>query len=179
MLQDGLLFLGPCSTDTEPLVVLEFLHRVADALEEFLGAPLLASKLEANYDVIAQVLGEMCDGGLIGGTEANALRDVVDTPTWMGRLLGGVGLPGYVLYTKRPSTTTTNKRPTALLLLWVLLRHPSLAWGAVVAAALLQHYPQLVLRSPGVGTTSVIQATRCTSTLSRLCPSPTLPQDAL
>lgn len=95
MLQDGLLFLSPCSTDTEPLVVLEFLHRVADALEEFLGAPLLASKLEANYDVIAQVLGEMCDGGLIGGTEANALRDVVDTPSWMGKLLGGVGLPGY------------------------------------------------------------------------------------
>ncbi|KAI5208193.1 clathrin adaptor, mu subunit [Aureobasidium subglaciale] len=94
MLQDGLLFLSPCSTDTEPLVVLEFLHRVADALEEFLGAPLLASKIEANYDVIAQVLGEMCDGGLIGGTEANALRDVVDTPSWMGKLLGGVGLPG-------------------------------------------------------------------------------------
>lgn len=96
MLQDGLLFMSPCSTDTEPLVVLEFLHRVADALEEFLGAPLLASKLEANYDVIAQVLSEMCDGGLIGGTEANALRDVVDTPSWMGKLLGGVGLPGYV-----------------------------------------------------------------------------------
>ncbi|KAI4745141.1 clathrin adaptor, mu subunit [Aureobasidium sp. EXF-12298] len=94
MLQDGLLFTSPCSTDTEPLVVLEFLHRVADALEEFLGAPLLASKLEANYDVIAQVLSEMCDGGLIGGTEANALRDVVDTPSWMGKLLGGVGLPG-------------------------------------------------------------------------------------
>ncbi|KAG9559210.1 clathrin adaptor, mu subunit, partial [Aureobasidium melanogenum] len=94
MLQDGLLFMSPCSTDTEPLVVLEFLHRVADALEEFLGAPLLASKLEANYDVIAQVLSEMCDGGLIGGTEANALRDVVDTPSWMGKLLGGVGLPG-------------------------------------------------------------------------------------
>ncbi|KAH0385191.1 clathrin adaptor, mu subunit, partial [Aureobasidium melanogenum] len=94
MLQDGLLFMSPCSTDTEPLVVLEFLHRVADALEEFLGAPLLAGKLEANYDVIAQVLSEMCDGGLIGGTEANALRDVVDTPSWMGKLLGGVGLPG-------------------------------------------------------------------------------------
>ncbi|KAI4726352.1 clathrin adaptor, mu subunit [Aureobasidium sp. EXF-10728] len=104
MLQDGLLFLSPCSTDTEPLVVLEFLHRVADALEEFLGAPLLASKLEANYDVIAQVLGEMCDGGLIGGTEANALRDVVDTPSWMGKLLGGVGLPG--------SSPALNAAPT-------------------------------------------------------------------
>jgi AP-3 complex subunit mu len=90
MLQDGLLFLSPCSTDTEPLLVLEFLHRVADALEEFLGAPLLPTKLEANYDVIAQVLQEMCDGGLVCSTEANALRDVVDTPSWVGKLLGGV-----------------------------------------------------------------------------------------
>lgn len=67
---------------------------MADALEEFLGAPLLASKIESSYDVVAQVLSEICDGGLIGGTEANALRDVVETPTWMGKLLGGVGLPG-------------------------------------------------------------------------------------
>lgn len=114
MLQDGLLFMSPCSTDTEPLVVLEFLHRVADALEEFLGAPLLASKLEANYDVIAQVLSEMCDGGLIGGTEANALRDVVDTPSWMGKLLGGVGLPGYVEDTTA-ITATANTRLAAPL----------------------------------------------------------------
>lgn len=75
---------------------MEFLHRVADALEEFLGAPLLANKIETNYDVVAQLLSEMCDAGLVSGTEANALRDVVETPTWMRKLLGGVGLPGYV-----------------------------------------------------------------------------------
>ncbi|KAJ9625112.1 hypothetical protein H2203_005067 [Taxawa tesnikishii (nom. ined.)] len=94
IIQDRLLFLCPCSADVEPLLALEFLHRVADALEEFLGAPLLASKIESSYDVVAQVLGEMCDAGLVGGTEANALRDVVETPTWVGKLLGGVGLPG-------------------------------------------------------------------------------------
>lgn len=54
----------------------------------------MASRIESNYDVIAQVLGEMCDGGMIGGTEANALRDVVETSSWVGKLLGGVGLPG-------------------------------------------------------------------------------------
>ena len=97
IVQDGLLFLCPSSTDVEPLFVLEFLHRVADALEEFLGAPLLASKIESNYDVVAQVLSEMCDGGLVAGTEANALRDVVETPTWVGKLLGGVGLSGYAI----------------------------------------------------------------------------------
>ena len=90
----GLLFASPTSTDTEPLLVLEFLHRVADILEEFLGAPLVASKIEGNYEIVAQLLGEMCDAGLVASTEGNALRDVVEVPGWMGRLLGGVGLPG-------------------------------------------------------------------------------------
>ena len=94
IVQDRLLFLAPTSHDIEPLLALEFLHRVADALEEFLGAPLLASRIESNYDVVAQVLAEMCDGGMVGGTEANALRDVVETPNWMNKLVGGLGLPG-------------------------------------------------------------------------------------
>ena len=64
-------------------------------LEEFIGAPLLASKLEGSYDVIAQLLGEMCDAGSVCNTEPNALRDDVEIPGWMGKFLGGVGLPGY------------------------------------------------------------------------------------
>lgn len=95
LIHSGLLFLSPVSADTEPLFVLEFLHRVVDVLEEFLGAPLLASKIEGAYDVVAQLLGEMCDAGSVCNTEPNALRDVVDIPGWMGKLLGGVSLPGY------------------------------------------------------------------------------------
>jgi hypothetical protein len=53
IIQDNLLFLSPSSSDIEPLLVLEFLHRVADALEEFLGSPLLASRITASYDVVA------------------------------------------------------------------------------------------------------------------------------
>ncbi|MCJ1303305.1 hypothetical protein MMC08_006113 [Hypocenomyce scalaris] len=94
LVYSGLLFLSPASADTEPLFVLEFLHRVIDVLEEFLGAPLLASKIEGAYDVVAQLLGEMCDAGSVCNTEPNALRDVVDIPGWMGKLLGGVSLPG-------------------------------------------------------------------------------------
>jgi len=74
--------------------VLEFLHRVTDALEEFLGSPLLASKIEASYDVVAQVIGEMCDAGLVCNTEPNALKEVIDAPTRMDNWLGGLGLPG-------------------------------------------------------------------------------------
>ena len=94
VIHSHLLFLVPSSKDVEPLAVLEFLHRLCDVLEEFLGAPLLASKIESSYEIVAQLLGEMCDAGNICTTEPNALKDVVDMPGWMDKLLGGVGLPG-------------------------------------------------------------------------------------
>jgi hypothetical protein len=94
LVHSNLLFLSPSSKEVEPLFVLEFLHRVIDVLEEFVGAPLLASKIQGGYDLIAQLLGEMCDAGSIYNTEPNALRDDVDAPGWVGKLLGGVGIPG-------------------------------------------------------------------------------------
>ncbi|ORY10066.1 Adaptor complexes medium subunit family-domain-containing protein [Clohesyomyces aquaticus] len=102
IIQDRLLFLSPSSTDTEPLQTLEFLHRVADALEDFLGAPLLASKIESNYHVVGELLSEMVDGGVISCTEPNALRDLVEAPSFMKSILGGVGLP---------STTPSSLNP--------------------------------------------------------------------
>ena len=95
IIQDNLLFISPCSSETEPLLVLEFLHRVADALEEFLGSPLLASKITTNYDIVAQVVAEMADGGVVCQGEANALRDVVETgPGVLKNLLGSIGATG-------------------------------------------------------------------------------------
>lgn len=95
LLHSNLLFLSTASSDVEPLFILEFLHRLIDVLEEFIGGPLLASRIESSYDVVAQLLGEMCDAGCVCNTEPNALRDDVDIPGWMDKLLGGVGLPGY------------------------------------------------------------------------------------
>lgn len=68
---------------------------MADALEEFLGSPLLASRITASYDVVAQVLAEMADAGIVCQGEANVLRDVVETgPGVLDNLFGKVGLPG-------------------------------------------------------------------------------------
>lgn len=97
IVQSNLLFLALSEVDTEPLIVLEFLHRVVDVLEDFVGAPLLSSKIQANYDVVAQLLHEMCDAGIVCNTEPNALQEVVEMPGWMGKLLGGVGLSGLVM----------------------------------------------------------------------------------
>ncbi|PTB74484.1 clathrin adaptor, mu subunit [Trichoderma longibrachiatum ATCC 18648] len=90
----NLLFLATASTEIEPLLVLEFLHRIIDAFEDFVGAPLLAVKLENNYDVIAQLLTEMCDAGTVSTTEPNALREVVEMEGWVDKLLGSINLPG-------------------------------------------------------------------------------------
>lgn len=90
----NLLFLALSEVETEPLLVLEFLHRVVDVLEEFVGAPLLASKMQSHYDVVAQLLNEMCDAGLVCNTEPNALQELVEVPGWMGKILGSVAIPG-------------------------------------------------------------------------------------
>jgi AP-3 complex subunit mu len=92
----NLLFLLTSSTEIEPLLALEFLHRVIDVFEEFLGAPLLANKVESSYDVVAQLLSEMCDAGAVSTTEPNALRELVDVEGWIGKLLGGISIPGFV-----------------------------------------------------------------------------------
>ncbi|KAJ5168085.1 uncharacterized protein N7482_003679 [Penicillium canariense] len=104
-IQSNLLFLAVSEVDTEPLLVLEFLHRVVDVLEEFVGAPLLSSKIQANYDVVAQLLHEMCDAGVVCNTEPNVLQEVVEVPSWMGKLLGGITVPGS---TSTPALGTAN-----------------------------------------------------------------------
>lgn len=75
--------------------MVELLHRIADALEDFLGAPLLPSKIEANYDTVLQIASEICDAGIIHNTEPNAVREVVEIDDWVGNILGGIGLPSY------------------------------------------------------------------------------------
>ncbi|GME30236.1 ap-3 adaptor complex subunit mu [Neofusicoccum parvum] len=137
IIQDRLLFLAPSSVDTEPLLVLEFLHRVADAIEDFLGSPLLASKIEANYDVVAQLLGEMCDAGIVANTEGNALRDVVEAPSVMKNLLGNMGLPSsspalnpassFGRPSLKPTLTPPGTSPTASPVPWrrANVRHTS------------------------------------------------------
>lgn len=102
LVHSNLLFLLTSSSEIEPLLALEFLHRIIDVLEEFVGAPLIAHKVETSYDVVAQLLNEMCDGGAVSTTEPNALRDLVEVEGWIGKLLGGINIPG------RPGPASTS-----------------------------------------------------------------------
>lgn len=121
LIHSNLLFLSTASSDVEPLFVLEFLHRIIDVFEEFIGAPLLASRIESSYDVVAQLLGEMCDAGSVCNTEPNALRDDVDIPGWMDKFLGGVGLPGCecpAVIEPRPRPLTMLQNPAHINYFW-------------------------------------------------------------
>ncbi|KAI9740876.1 MAG: hypothetical protein M1818_004481 [Claussenomyces sp. TS43310] len=101
----NLLFLLTSSSEIEPLLALEFLHRVIDIFEEFLGAPLLSSKLESNYDVVAQLLNEVCDAGAVSTTEGNALRELVEVEGFLGKILGSINMPGKPGFSSSASST--------------------------------------------------------------------------
>ncbi|KAI2640219.1 Adaptor complexes medium subunit family protein [Xylaria nigripes] len=120
----NLLYLATTSSDIEPLLVLEFLHRVIDAFEEFLGAPVLAHKIEANYEVVAQLLTEMCDAGTVSTTEPNALRDIVEVEGLLGKLLGSINLPSKPL-TSSSSTSLISQNGPSLPWRRANVRHTS------------------------------------------------------
>lgn len=90
-----LLLVAASSKDVQSLAVLDFLYRLVDVFEDFLGSPLLANKIEDNYEVVAQLLIEMCDGGIVCNTEPNALRESVEVSSVLGKLFTQVGLSGY------------------------------------------------------------------------------------
>ena len=45
---------------------------------------------------MAQLLNEICDAGAVSTTEPNALRDLMEVEGWIGKLLGGINIPGFV-----------------------------------------------------------------------------------
>ncbi|OXV07744.1 hypothetical protein Egran_04493 [Elaphomyces granulatus] len=129
IVHSNLLFLSPSSVESESLLVLEFLHRVIDVLEVFLGAPLLTSKLQASYDVVAQLLNEMCDAGLVCNTESNALQENVEIPGWMEKFLGGVGLPGrQFLSSSSPALAPPSNQLKQPLSVTAQVSGPAIPW---------------------------------------------------
>lgn len=92
----NLTFVATCTVETPVLGVLEFLRRIIDIFEDFLGSPLLAHKIEDNYEIVAQILAEVCDCGIICNTEPNALRESIEVSSALGKLFQQVGIPRYV-----------------------------------------------------------------------------------
>jgi AP-3 complex subunit mu len=86
-LRDGLSYLAIVPAEVSPLLILAFLHRVADIFVEYFGFPADESAIKDNFSTVYQLLEEMVDFGWPLTTEPNALKAMIRPPTVMSKLL--------------------------------------------------------------------------------------------
>lgn len=86
ILKDGLSYLAACPGEIAPLLVIEFLHRVADIFCEYFGSPVDESAIKDNFSTVYQLLEEMVDHGWPLTTEPNALQAMIRPPDVMGKV---------------------------------------------------------------------------------------------
>jgi hypothetical protein len=86
ILRDGLSYLAVTHGEISPLLVLEFLHRVADIFVEYFGSPADESAIKDNFSTVYQLLEETLDNGWPLTTELNALQAMIRPPSVMGKV---------------------------------------------------------------------------------------------
>eukprot|EP00054_Salpingoeca_dolichothecata_P008995 m.50982 g.50982 ORF g.50982 m.50982 type:complete len:419 (-) comp18098_c0_seq1:112-1368(-) len=81
ILREKLYFVAVLSQEAPPLLIIEFLQRVVDVLNDYL--PSCTEKHLLNNTVVAyQVLEEMLDNGFPLATEVNILKEMIKPPSW-------------------------------------------------------------------------------------------------
>lgn len=89
----NIIFLLPCSSTTSAFVPFEFIARFIDALESFLTAPIIPTKIELAFDVVVQILSEMLDGGAPFITETDMVHEYVQPASTIAKFLSAT--PGW------------------------------------------------------------------------------------
>jgi AP-3 complex subunit mu len=105
ILRDGLSYLAVCPAEVSPLLILEFLHRMADTLVDYFGSPADESSIKENFSTVYQLLEEMIDYGWPLTTELNSLKAMIRPPTVMSKLLA---TSTSVVSDELPSGTVSN-----------------------------------------------------------------------
>jgi AP-3 complex subunit mu len=86
ILRDGLSYLAVVTAEVSPLMVLEFLHRIADIFVDYFGDPADESAIKDNFSTVYQLLEEMVDYGWPLTTEPNALKAMIRPPSVISKL---------------------------------------------------------------------------------------------
>lgn len=60
-----------------PNFIFTFLHQVLEILQDYFGKPLNSLKIEANYDIMCNLMQEILEGGYPYITDINSLKDLV------------------------------------------------------------------------------------------------------
>jgi len=105
--KNGIFFLAIVARDVAPLLVLEFLNRVACIFSDYF-ADLNDSVLKDNFITAYQLLEEMNDGGIPFNLEPNILQDMISVPTIINQTAGMVLGPGNTIKATLPDCTLTR-----------------------------------------------------------------------
>jgi AP-3 complex subunit mu len=107
ILRDGLSYLAVVPAEVSPLMILEFLHRVADIFVDYFGSPADESAVKENFSTVYQLLEEMVDYGWPLTTEPNALKAMIRPPSIMSKISSAVFSNTNVSH-ELPSGTISN-----------------------------------------------------------------------
>lgn len=84
--KDDIFYLVALLGEIPPLLVIEFLHRVASIFAEYFGSPCDENAIKDNFSTAYQLLEEMVDNGWPLTTEPNSLKSMIRPPTLVGKL---------------------------------------------------------------------------------------------
>jgi len=123
ILRDGLSYLAACppcignqnnpsgggGLGISPLLITEFLHKIADTFVIYFGDPADESAVKDNFSTAYQLLEEMVDYGWPLTTEPNALTDLIRPPTVMAKIQQAMtGGSSNILSEALPNGTVSN-----------------------------------------------------------------------
>ena len=118
VLRDGLTYLAACPScigsgdggpEVPPLLVIEFLHKIADTFVLYFGDPADESAVKDNFSTAYQLLEEMVDHGWPLTTEPNALTDLIKPPTMLAKIQQAIsGGSSSILSEALPKGTVSN-----------------------------------------------------------------------
>ena len=107
ILRDGLSYLAVVPAEVSPLMILEFLHRIASIFVDYFGSPADESAIKDNFSTAYQLLEEMVDYGWPLTTEPNALKAMIRPPSVMSKLQSVV-FSNTTVSDELPSGTISN-----------------------------------------------------------------------
>jgi AP-3 complex subunit mu len=107
ILRDGLSYLAVLPAEVSPLMILEFLHRIANIFVDYFGSPADESAIKDNFSTVYQLLEEMVDYGWPLTTEPNALKAMIRPQTVMDKLQSVV-FSNTTVSDELPSGTISN-----------------------------------------------------------------------
>jgi AP-3 complex subunit mu len=107
-----LTLVAAVSRETQPLMIIEFLHRFADILTIYLGSPD-EIKVKDAFSTVYQLLDEVMDGGFPLVTEPNALKEMIAPPSFLNKIAATVSGTSTVMpVLSHSSTAPWRKKDT-------------------------------------------------------------------